>query len=236
MTSIAETAPITHAPSSLPSAFDLILRGQRDLDVLLQDERNHSPIIRKLLTVAILGLAAQGMTVGLTMQFFGADRISFYADVVRGPIVLWMPFAFLAAFLGALSICLPSFYFYTQLSGLDASFRLVTAQALRTQATTSVFLFGVLPIYLAVALTSVVTKEIAPAAVVLVGFASPFLVGLTGVRALYRGFRHMLSYVEITHERCGAFLLRMLVAWSAVYTAIAPVALYRAVTALAQLF
>jgi hypothetical protein len=217
------------------SAFNLILRGQRELDALLEDENNHSSLIKNLLLLAVLGLAAQGFVVGLTSQFFEQSMFMF-DDIVRGPVMLWMPIAFVVAFLGALSICLPSFYFYTQLSGLDASFRLVTAQALRTQATTSVFLFGVLPIYLAVALTSVVTRSVSADVVMLFGFMSPFVVGLAGVRALYRGFKHMLGHVPITHQRRGAFLLRMLVAWSIVYTAVAPVALYRAVVSLANLF
>ena len=236
MTTIAENAPVATIPSSLPSAFDLILRGQRDLDALLEEERHHAPIIRRLLAIAVFGLAAQGFTVGLSAQVLGATELPLFGAVVSGPIALWMPVSFVIAFLGALSICLPSFYFYTQLSGLDASFRLVTAQALRTQATTSVFLFGVLPIYLALGLTSVVTHAMSADLVLLIGFASPFLVGLIGLRALYRGFLHMLTHLEITHRRRGAFLLRALVAWSIVYTAVAPVALYRAVVAMAELF
>src|SRR5688572_17226869 len=232
MTSIADTAPVAPVTTGLPSAFDLILRGQRDLDALLQNESNHAPIIRKLLTVAILGLAAQGFTVGVTAQLMGSDQLC----ILGGPIALWMPICFVVAFLGALSICLPSFYFYTQLSGLDASFRLVTAQALRTQATTSVFLFGVLPMYFALGLTSAVTDVVPADTVVLFGFVTPFVVGLTGVTALYRGFKHMLAHLEITHERRGDFLLRAVLAWSAVYTAVAPVALYRAVTEVSQLF
>jgi hypothetical protein len=235
MTSIAETAPI-ETPSTLPSAFDLILRGQHDLDELLEEESNHAPIIRKLLAVAVFGLAAQGFTVGLTAELLGAGTIPVVREAVAGPIALWMPIAFVIAFLGALSICLPSFYFYTQLSGLDASFRLVTAQALRTQATTSVFLFGVLPIYLALGLTSVVTDLLPPDTVLLLGLVSPFAVGLTGLFALHRGFRHMLTHLEITHYRRGNFLLRAVLAWSLVYTTVAPVALYRAVTWLAGIF
>ncbi len=210
--------------TTIPGPFELILRGQYKLNLLLEDEKNHLPIIRKLLLISILGLAAQGFTAALAWQLLELQPL--------GWITVWMPAAFVIAFLGALSICLPSFYFYTQLSGLDASFRLVTAQALRTQATTSVYLFGVLPFYLALALTSAVTHAVSPDVVRMVGFVAPFVVGLTGLVALYRGFRHLLTHLEITHVRRGAFLLRMLVAWSLVYTAVAPVALYRAVTAL----
>src|SRR5687768_9539920 len=219
MTSIADNISVTSEPSALPSAFDLILRGQQELDSLLEDERNHAPIIRKLLAIAVLGLAAQGFTVGLSVQILGTD-LWIFERIAHGPVALWMPICFVVAFLGALSICLPSFYFYTQLSGLDASFRLVTAQALRTQATTSVFLFGVLPMYFALALTSVVTEIVPGDTVVLFGFVTPFVVGLTGVTALYRGFKHMLTHVEITHERRGGFLMRAVLAWSAVYTAV----------------
>ena len=236
MTSIAENAPVIPATAKLPSAFDLILRGQKDLDALLENESNHAPIIRRLLEIAVLGLAAQGFAVGLTAQILGSGSMFLFQNIVVGPTALWMPICFVVAFLGALSICLPSFYFYTQLSGLDASFRMVTAQALRTLATTSVFLFGILPIYLALGLTSIVTHSIAPDVVLICGFLSPFAVGLTGLIALYRGFKHLLTYLEITHRRRGDFLLKCLIAWSLVYTSVAPVALYRAVVAMSALF
>jgi hypothetical protein len=213
--------------SALPGAFDLMLRGQHALDHALEDESSHLPIIRRLIGLSTIGLAAHGAIVGLSIHLLGASGP--WSELFRGPVVAYLPVSFVAAFLGALAICLPSFYFYTQIAGLDASFRLVTAQAARAQATTSVFLFGSLPIYLALALTSVVTKAIDPSIVIAVGLAMPFLVGLTGVRALFRGFRHMLDYVDITHARRGRVLLRLIGLWSIVYSTIAPVALYRAI-------
>lgn len=239
MTSIAENTPTSPAndatPLDVPSSLDLLLRGQRELDRILEDHRAHGAVIRKLLLFSVLGLAAHGFVVGLSAQLFDLSVPAFRA-LTSGPAAAWMPVAFVTAFLGALSICLPSFYFYTQLAGLDASFRLVTVQALRVQATTAVFLVGALPIYLAVALTGAVTDAIAPEVVVFIGMAMPFLIGLAGLRALFLGFRHMLSYVEITHQRRGRFLLRLLGLWAAVYTFIAPVALFRATQQLAALF
>jgi len=60
-----------------------------------------------------------------------------------------------------------------------------------------------------------------------VGMALPFVVGLFGVGAVERAFRSMLDVVPLTHLRRGSFVRRMVLAWGALFTAIAPVALYR---------
>src|SRR5687768_8918187 len=116
--------------------FDLILRGQQRLSALLADERELPAIIKKLLMLSILGMLVHGVVVGAVTEALSARAGHELADFIGGRPMIWMPPAFVIAFLGALSICLPSFWFYTQLAGLDASFRLVTAQALRAQATT----------------------------------------------------------------------------------------------------
>ena len=64
-----------------------------------------------------LGLAAQGLTVGRRRWCSTVASTSASPRSRARPVALWMPLAFVVAFLGALSICLPSFYFYTQLSG-----------------------------------------------------------------------------------------------------------------------
>jgi hypothetical protein len=59
------------------------------------------------------------------------------------------------------------------------------------------------------------------------GVLLPFFVGLWGVAAVYRGFCHLAEHLPLTHRRRGNFLRRLVLAWGAVYTAIAPVALWR---------
>jgi hypothetical protein len=217
--------------------FDLILRGQDQLDELLRDETKLPGIIRKLLALSISGLLVHGLVVGATIQLLGLNTVaaSELAFIAGGHPVLWMPPVFVLSFLGALSICLPSFYFYTQLSGLDASFRLVTAQALRAQATTSVMLFGVLPIYVAIALAAVLHVFVGADTVAAAGLLAPFAVGLLGIRAVYKGFSRLAAHLPVTHARRGDFIKRMTLAWGAVYTAVAPVALYRLTEALSKL-
>ena len=212
-------------PERLPGMFDLVLRGQWRLDELVCSEEALPKVVPRLLALSALGLALHGLVVGTAAMLLDGPFLGFYQ---AGLPVVWMPVAFPIAFLLALSVCLPSFYFYTQLSGLDASFRLVTAQALRVQATTSVLLLGVLPFYAAWALgTGLETFGGSAHTVLFAGFALPFLVGLAGIRALHRSFGWLAQHLPRTHARRGRFLQRLVLAWGAVYSAVAPVALYR---------
>jgi len=61
-----------------------------------------------------------------------------------------------------------------------------------------------------------------------VGMLVPFVVGLFGVGAVDKAFRSMLDVLPLTHRRRGNFVRRMVLAWGALFTAIAPVALWRA--------
>ena len=212
-------------PGPVPGMFDLILRGETRLHRVMRDEAGLPEVIQKLLALSVLGLAIHGVVLGLAAGMF-EPRASLAWFQAGNPVV-WMPLALIGAFLGALCICLPSFYFYTQLSGLDASFRLVTAQALRAQATMSVLLLGVLPFYAAWLLGTVVGVFDEPGTALLAGMCLPFGVGLWGIRAVYRGFCDLAEHLPITHKRRGNFLKRLVLCWGGVYSVVAPVALYR---------
>jgi hypothetical protein len=203
--------------------FDLILRGQAHLTRVLRREKDLPATLQKLLVLSLLGLGVHGLVVGFAADALGAQIFA----GARGHATLWMPIAFELAFVGALCVCLPSFYFYTQLSGLDASFRLVTAQALRAQATTAVLLLGVTPFYAALVLAGALGLLQSTTQVILAGLAIPFVVGLFGMNALYKGFCDLARVLPVTHQRRGGFLQRMVLCWAVVYTAVAPVALYR---------
>ncbi|MFZ5468743.1 MAG: hypothetical protein ACOZIN_04820 [Myxococcota bacterium] len=203
-----------------PLMMDLILRGRKRLNRLLCDDHQLPSALQRLLLLSLAGLLVHGLVVGFAAQVL---EVSLFG----GHPVLWMPLASMVSFLGALCVCLPSFYFYTQLSGLDASFRLVTGQALRAQATTSVLLLGALPFYVAWVLSCVLGLYSDAETVVQVGLFLPFGVGLFGVHALYRAFCDLAEHLPITHRRRGNFLRRMVLAWGAVYTVVAPVMLYR---------
>ncbi len=223
--SLPAPEPLSVGPGPIPGMFDLILRDEARLHRLMRDEAGLPEVIQKLLALSVLGLSIHGVVIGLAAEMFSpSSKLAWFQ---AGHPVVWMPLALIAAFLGALCICLPSFYFYTQLSGLDASFRLVTAQALRAQATKSVLLLGVLPFYAAWLLGTVVGVFDEPGTALFAGMCLPFAVGLLGIRAVYRGFCDLAEHLPITHKRRGNFLRRLVLCWGSVYTVVAPVALYR---------
>jgi hypothetical protein len=225
----ATPAPISEPPTL--GMLDLVLRDQSHLTRVLLDERALPAAVQKLLVLSLLGLGVHGFVVGLAAQILHPELP--WGGPLGHP-VAWMPLSLVLAFTGGLCVCLPSFYFYTQLAGLDASFRLVTGQALRAQATTAVLLLGVAPFYAALVLGCVVGAIDNAPAVVLAGLVIPFVVGLYGMRALHRGFGELAAVLPLTHRRRGDFLRRMVVCWTAVYAAVTPVALVRLAQTLAH--
>ena len=223
-TNAAEHADAGDQPTFQQGFFDLVLTEGRPMDDLVVDEDGLVGTIQKLLGVAIVGLVIYGAIVGAV-----AEVSTLPAWFTRGEPILWMPLAFGGAFLTAIAVCLPSFYFYTQLAGLDASFRLVTAQSLRVQARTSVVLLGVLPFYAALALGAHLGFDLGLGAngVTMVGVWLPFAVGVMGIATLYSSFKRLIYRLPITHQRRGNIVLRLVLAWGAVFSAIAPVALWR---------
>ncbi|HEX2570477.1 MAG TPA: hypothetical protein VH877_13045 [Polyangia bacterium] len=227
-----ETEAHPTAPAA-PGLLDLLLRNETALNQLLLDDRRLTGTLQKLLGVTAFGLCVHGLVVGLVAQPVAALGTDGF---VQGRPLLWLPLTFVGALIGALTICLPSFYFYTQLSGLDASFRLVTAQAVRVLAKTAVLLLGVAPFYAALALSAATGLVDDRETVVRIGFAAPFVVGLWGIAALRRSFAELSQVLPITHERRGNFLTRMVLAWGAVYSVVAPVAFWRLGEALGRIF
>jgi hypothetical protein len=228
----APVAPAVAAELPVPGMLDLILRGQSQLTRVLLDERALPVAVQKLLALSLLGLGLHGLVLGVAAQVLPAELP--WGGPLGHPVV-WMPLSLVLAFVGALCVCLPSFYFYTQLSGLDATFRLVTAQALRAQATMAVLLLGVVPFYAALVLGCAAGAVTDASRVVLAGVALPFVVGLYGMLALYRGFGELSLVLPITHRRRGHFLQRMTLCWAVVYSAVAPVALVRLAQTLAPM-
>ena len=105
--------------------------------------------LQKLLAVSVLGSMFYGIAVGLAAQFLAMENVV-GAWVGRVPL-LTLPLALPSAFLLALMVCAQFLFLYPALR-TDASLRLITAQALRVQARTSVLLLGVVPVYAAVVL------------------------------------------------------------------------------------
>jgi hypothetical protein len=229
-TSLAPVQPAWQA------AIELVIRDSSELNAALMQERIQQSWILKLIGISVLGLGVHGLAVGLVGQIALGQVVPIDSEWLRGNPIVWMPLTVIGAMLGGLAICLPTFYFYTQLSGLDASFRLVTAQALRVQAKTSVLLLAALPFYVALALGSLLIEGHSSWLGMRMGVVAPFVVGLVGIRSLHWAFEELLQVLPITHGRSGRFLLRMVLCWGVLYSAVAPVALHRLGESLGQVF
>lgn len=204
--------------------YDLLIRDDPELDTILMDRRHDVNLLQKLLAIILMGISLYGATVGLAAQFMHLEG---EVEAWVGPVpLLTLPLALTSAFLLALMVCMPSFYFYAQLSGLDASFRLITTQALRVQARTSILLLGVLPVYTAILLATVVGVLSGGSGLIIFGLGLPYVVGLSGLGSLYRSLQRLSQVLPVAHRRRRGFLSWLVIAWSAVYTAVCPVALY----------
>lgn len=211
-------------PGERTNMFEMLLDDGQELDQAILDGRQYASVLRRLLLVSVVGLGAFAAIVGLIWPSSGLPGAS-------GAIhpAIWAPLVLIGAFVTAKVVCLPSFYFYTQIAGLDAPFRVIVAQSLRVQARSAVVLLGVAPFYAALALASHTDvigtgNTLAPA---LIGVALPFVVGLSGVRSLYRSFRRMVDELPITNPSRVKFVMGLVLCWSAAFSAVAPVALYR---------
>ncbi len=236
--SIAQIAPPN--PSSTepkPGFFDAILRDDIIIDDLVTNPETLTKTIQNLLAISIFGLLVFGIIVGLVAQLGptlheqaidGPLRLS--GTPLRGNPILWMPLTMAGGFMTAIAICLPSFYFYTQLAGLDAPFRLITAQSIRVQARTSIVLLGIAPFYAAWALTPFIGLNIfntSLSSLLAFGIALPFLAGFVGLYSIHSSFKRLVHRLPITHVRRGNIIRRMVLCWGAVCMSVAPVAMYR---------
>ena len=225
-TSGAHTSGSTDAEAN-PGFFEAILTDDESVDDMVCDNSRLTDTVQKLLMLSLVGLLTYGFALGFVTHFIEAQASMSLAP--PSP-MLWMPPTIAGGFLAGIIICLPPFYFYTQLSGLDASFRLVTAQSLRVLARMSVILLGVMPFWVAWGLGSFLQLPhplFDPDLVLTAGFFLPFLIGLSGMWSVYRSFRRLVDRLPITHRRRRGFVLRLVACWAIVLGFVTPVAMFR---------
>ena len=90
-------------------------------------------------------------------------------------------------------------------------------------------LVGILPIYVAVAMGVVIfdASEFYRDATMFVGLALPFIAGISGTVSLYHGFSQLCDTMPLERmARRECFLRRLVLSWSACYSAVMPVMIY----------
>ncbi|MFN0050581.1 MAG: hypothetical protein ACKV0T_00220 [Planctomycetales bacterium] len=231
---------------------ELILKDRPRLDRIVRDRTLATELAPRFLAVAIMGFLLFGVAVALVMSSFavwphwggmpkvleGTEPLVRFSHEVQGNggLAPWLDgrglkliasYAF--GLVAASGVCLPSLYFYSLLAGIRMTMVDVTIHTLKAKATSAVALVGILPIYVAISLGVSLLPRFGPIieATLWLGMVLPFVAGLWGVRSLYLGFMRLAesnSSVLRLERRC--FLSRLVLAWSACYTAVTPVMIF----------
>lgn len=218
---------------SLMQLLDLLLKDREHLEKLLRLPIQQRQLVPRLLTLGLIGFAIYG--VGATVMLNAARVVWDYwppgvpranwNDRSIGNLLL----AYCLGLVATNGICLPSFYFYGLLAGVRTSMLGVVAHAMKGMASAAVALLGILPIYVATALTIVVfpVPRAFMIGCVVFGLLLPFVAGVWGVKTLYDGFLDLRDTICAERRESRACLLRrLLVAWCGCYTAVTPLMVY----------
>ncbi len=235
-------------PSSLLGLIELILKRPWTLEGLIRRPDAQRQLVPRLLGISLLSFllfgCAMAIVIGVSEMTIELRPMSDAIDNGEAPLVMLqsepsllrqastgtgLVVAYAFGLIAATGICLPSLYFYGLLSGVKLRMLDVVVHALKSKATTAVALVGILPVYVAVVM-GVLVFDAPPMMVrwmLWLGLALPFIAGLWGTASLYRGFSGLADTLPAeVSERRGCFLRRLVVSWSACYTAVGPVMIF----------
>jgi hypothetical protein len=253
---IAELAEPEAAPNESEATtlglVELLLKNQTRLDRLARKPNIQRELVPRLLGIGLIGYTLFGIAlvvvfnsariwpeltslaawlesnVGLPLYFASEAETSYAAHWFDGS-ALKLVAAFTLGLIGAIGVCLPTFYFYGLLAGVRTSMLQVTTLALKGMASSAVALVGMLPIYFAAVLGLLVlnSADWLVGLVCFVGLSLPFIAGLYGTYSLYRGFVVLADTLsDDRRERRECFLRRLLLAWSVCFTAVTPLMIF----------
>jgi hypothetical protein len=232
---------------------ELLLKNRRGLHQVLRRETAHAALLLRLLAISLTGFVLFGVTMSLVLTV--ANRwpsltaiatlidkpsnglISFDAITSPwgklGPWVNGQAFVLTGAYafglVAASGVALPSLYFYCLLAGVRMSMLEVVVHAVKAKSIAAVALVGILPIYVAAAMGVVIFRagEYWLQFTIFLGLVLPFIAGFWGTASLYQGFSQLCDTMpadRAANRQC--FLRRLVLSWSACYSAIMPVMIY----------
>ena len=241
--------PIGRGPLAL---LELILKDPRRLDRLIREPAEQPELLFRLLAVCLVGFTFFGVSMSLVLsttlvwpQLSAIDQvlasthgslIRFQGDPAANLSTPWLNgnalrliAAYAIGLIGATGICLPSLYFYGLLAGVRMTMMDVVIHAIKSKAVAAVTLVGILPLYAAfgLAITIFPLSGMVRDAVLLLGLILPFVAGLSGTYSLYRGLSTLTdTMTRDRREYRECFLQRLVLSWSAVYSAVSPVLIF----------
>jgi hypothetical protein len=251
LTSLEE--PIDPQSFTSLEIFELLLKDRWRLYRLLRAPAASAVLLPRLLAIALAGYILFGVTMSVVMSAAGTwpvlKSIAAWIDApstapltfapIEGSLTDAVPrvagksaafiFAYAFGLVAASCVCLPSLYFYCLLSGVRMTMLEVVVHAVKSKAVAAVALVGILPIYVAIAMSVAIfdAGDSLVQASLLLGLVLPFIAGIWGTVAMYQAFSLVCNTLPANRiERRGCFLRRLVLSWSAIYTAVMPVMIY----------
>jgi hypothetical protein len=237
-----DEAELPEVSLSTLGLVELLLKDPARADALGREENRQAILIPRFLSIALASYVLFAIAMIVILNTAPAE--AYPNRFLPVPAASWSngsSLALLVAYnfglVAATCICLPSFYFFALLAGVRLSMIQIVGQILRCKASSALVLVGILPIYFAIVLGMAVFQAPSTAMelCLYLGLVLPFIAGLEGVRAIYRGVMGMADTMP-PERRCRreCFLRRLTLSWAAVYTAVSPVLIYRLWEFLAQ--
>ncbi len=250
----SQLAP-TIDPTSISTLglVETLLKKRSELQALLRSTSAHNVLLPRLLAIALAGFVLFGLTMSLVLAVSGHwPRLTPIATWLETPgsglltfsngnpskslVEPWIngdAFALIVAYafglVAASGVALPSLYFYCLLAGVRMTMLEVVVHAAKAKAISAVALVGILPIYVAIAMGALIfgAGEYATRLAMVLGLLLPMLAGFWGTASLYQGFSQLCSTMPADRmARRECFLRRLVLSWSACYSAIMPVMVY----------
>jgi len=215
---------------------ELLLKEPALVDRLNRDPKAQRELFPRFLLIAQTGFLAFGLVLLLLLNL--APNTAYpHCPVLTVPpasltdgTAVALPLAYCLGIVLAACVCLPSFYFFSLLAGVNMSWLQIVSVLGKGMAANAVLLLGILPIYVALALGLLVAKAPDDALqwTLSVGLLLPFVSGLWGLRAIYQGVMDLSGAMPAGWQcRRHCFLRRLTFSWAAVYAVVLPVMIFR---------
>jgi hypothetical protein len=197
---------------------------------VLADPDDQERVLPRLLGIATSSLFLYGLVMWVVVAATGTE-LPFMTGAAGGrPGNLSFAFAYSLGIVGAVGICLPSFYFFALQCGFRPTLRNIVVAVAGGQALTSIFLIGILPIFAALILgvERLGGNSEALAVWTKLGLLLPLVAGLVGAAELHEWFTGLAVTLPDDARARREGVVSFLGLWStALYVVVAPVLVYQ---------
>lgn len=225
--------PRTEAIETLWGLFEVLLKAPGRLDPFVRDPKLRGQLIAGFAAIVLLVFALYGVVLSLFLAYVPREAVPGllrpgWSGTWRSGAALCAAYA--VGLLLATLLCLPIYLYLAVLGGTRMSLGEVLAQSLKGKAATAVLLVGLLPIYAILMLSLIVLVSNAEllSAGLYAGLLLPFFVGLRGALAIYSGLRDAINALPWRERKRRYSVPGWLVtAWALLFTATAPLAMFK---------